>query len=349
MPQPMAETRPLRLGVLGCADIAWRRTLPALADVAGLTLTAVASRSAERARRFADRFGCAAVTGYQRLLDRDDVDVVYLPLPVALHGHWVERALSGGRHVLVEKPLAATAAEALRLSGLAASAGLVLRENFTFLHHPQHATVMDLISGGEIGELRAFTGAFGIPPLPGTDIRYRADLGGGALLDVGVYPLRAAQYFLGSTLDVLGSALHTAPTYDVDTSGDVLLRSGEGVCAHLSFGFRHGYRSAYEIWGSAGRIVVERAYAPPPRYRPRIRIEQQDRVERLTLPAADQFAETLRAFVAAVRGEPERGPAPGGRPVAREQLVHASLIDAIRASARGGARDSGAVRAPAPG
>nr|WTB28323.1 Gfo/Idh/MocA family oxidoreductase [Streptomyces sp. NBC_00830]WTB35758.1 Gfo/Idh/MocA family oxidoreductase [Streptomyces sp. NBC_00830] len=248
----------------------------------------MASRSAERARQFADRFGCAAVTGYQRLLDRDDVDVVYLPLPVGLHAQWVERALGSGRHVLVEKPLAATAAEAARLSELAASAGLVLRENFTFLHHPQHATVLDLIARGEIGELRAFTGAFGIPPLPATDIRYRAELGGGALLDVGVYPLRAAQYFLGGGLDVLGAALHTAPTYDVDTSGDVLLRSGDGICAHLSFGFRQrlpqrlralgqlrphhrgaGLRAAAAVQAEdPDRAAGPRGEAVPPRRRP---------------------------------------------------------------------------------
>src|SRR5690349_16851277 len=96
----------LNVGILGTADIAWRAMAPALAADPTVRLVAVASRTEGRAARFAERFGCAAVTGYENLLRRDDLAAVYVPLPTGLHGYWVGRALAGGRHVLVEKSLA---------------------------------------------------------------------------------------------------------------------------------------------------------------------------------------------------------------------------------------------------
>jgi dTDP-3,4-didehydro-2,6-dideoxy-alpha-D-glucose 3-reductase len=318
------QSRPLRFGVLGCADIGWRRTLPAMVEEPSVTVTAVASRDPEKAAAFAQRFGAEPVTGYAELLARDDVDAVYVPLPTGLHAEWVGRALESGKHVLSEKPLCADSGQAERLLLAARERGLLLWENLTFVHHPQHRAIRELVTAGELGEVRSVSAVFGIPPLPPTDIRYRPELGGGALLDLGPYVAQTALLFLGPELEVVGATLRTDPGSGVDVAGAALLRSATGATAHLAFGFEHTYASAYTIWGDTGRLELDRAYTPPPDWVPTLRIHRQTGTEVRDLQPENQFRASARSFAEAVRlGEP--------RPL---DLVHilrrAALLDEIR-------------------
>jgi predicted dehydrogenase len=291
---------PLRIGVLGCADIARRRMLPAMAVADGVEISAIASREEARARALAQQYGARAVTGYAALLERDDVDAVYVPLPAALHARWTEAALRAGKHVLAEKPLTTDPAATAHLLALARASGLVLLENVMFVHHPQHATVRRWIADGLIGEVRALHAEFGIPRLPDDDIRYSAGLGGGALLDTGVYPVRAALHLLGDELRVLDAVLRTPPGRSVDTAGSALLSGPGGIGVQLTFGLDHAYSSRYEVWGSEGRLTVDRAFTPPADHRPAIRLERRSGTEVRELEPADQVLATVRAFAAAV-------------------------------------------------
>ncbi|WP_437010045.1 Gfo/Idh/MocA family protein [Streptomyces sp. enrichment culture] len=322
---------PVRFGVLGCADIAWRRTLPAMRAEPSVDIRAVASRDPAKAERFTGRFGGAAVKGYAELLKRDDVDAVYIPLPAALHTEWVERALLAGKHVLAEKPLTTRAPETARLFDLASERGCLLLENMMFLHHPQHRRVDELVSGGAIGELRSFESTFTIPPRPPEDPRYLPDVGGGSLVDIGVYPLRAALRFVGGRLRLVGGALRVERARGAVVGGSVLLSDPAGVTAQLHFGMEHSYCSAYELRGSSGRLRLDRAFTPPPDHRPTVWVERQDGAEEISLPAGDQFANIVAAFAAAVLS------GDGGGGVARDlaaqnadSLRQAELVDAIR-------------------
>ncbi|MFF0744458.1 Gfo/Idh/MocA family protein [Streptomyces sp. NPDC004111] len=298
------ETRDrLRIGVMGCADIAWRRTLPAMAGSPAVEIAAVASRSESSAVRFTDRFGGVPLEGYAALLERDDLDAVYIPLPGLLHAEWVERALEAGKHVLVEKPMTGSLAETRRLVELARARGLVLLENYMFLHHSQHEAVRKTLADGAIGELRGFSSMFTIPPKPPGDIRYQSAVGGGPFLDFGGYPVRAAQYFLGHELRVVGAVFRYHEEYRVAMSGSVLLCTADGIPAQLTFGMEHAYGNSYSLSASTGRLTLDRAFTPPPTYQPQLRIERQDHTERLTLPADDQFANIVDTFVRAVLGE----------------------------------------------
>ncbi|WP_309231645.1 Gfo/Idh/MocA family oxidoreductase [Nocardia sp. SYP-A9097] len=327
-------TAPVRIGVLGAASVAWRRMLPALAAAAGVEITALASRELARATRFTDRFGGVPVRGYAELLARPDVDAVYLALPNGLHHEWAAAALRAGKHVLGEKPLTTEAAATADLLRLAGQRNLVLRENFTPAHHPMHGVVRDLLAGGRLGVLRHLTGSFCFPPLPGGDVRYRADLGGGALLDAGVYPLRLAQLLLGDEdrLEVSGAVLRIDPASGVDVSGSALLVTRSGVIVTAEFGFEHSYASRYQLWGAAARLAVDRAFTPPPEHRPVLRIDEQDHTEETVLAAADQYACTATAFATAVRAA--RSGAPATAPDAAATLRTAELVDEIRATAR---------------
>ncbi|MGW6570443.1 Gfo/Idh/MocA family protein [Streptomyces sp. NPDC054975] len=319
-----ARPAPVRIAVLGCADIARRRMLPAFAASPDVEITAVAGRDADQAKELAERFGCRAMTGYETALSDEEVRAVYVPLPAALHATWVERALLAGKHVLAEKPLSLSLPESLRLTRLARERGLALMENVMFVHHAQHDAVRGLLAEGAIGELRAFQASFTVPRLADDDIRYRPELGGGALTDTGVYPVRAALHLLGPDLEVAGAHLAHGPGFTVDTAGAALLRDDRGTSAQLTFGLDHAYRNTYELCGSTGRMTVDRAFTPPSDHRPVIRLENRDGVREVVLAPDDQVANSVAAFVAAVRTQ-----APPDDAIVRQ----AALLDDIRAHA----------------
>ncbi|MER7670865.1 Gfo/Idh/MocA family oxidoreductase [Kitasatospora sp. NPDC096128] len=314
---------PIRIGVIGCADIALRRMLPAFEDCPDLEIAAVASRDRDKAEAAAKRFGCEPVHGYAELLQLDGVDAVYVPLPAALHAEWVDAALDAGKHVLAEKPLSTDRERTERLLAKAGGLGLALMENVMFVHHTRHEAVRRLVADGAIGELRSFHGVFAIPAPPDGDIRYSAELGGGALADIGVYPLRGALHFLGPESEVVGAQLTTGRGREVETAGAVLLRTPTGATAQLTFGMDHAYRSAYELWGSRGRITVDRAFTPPADQVPVIGLHRGLDSEEIRLEPCDQVAATVEAFVVAVRA----GSAPG-----RDTLRQAELLDEVRRS-----------------
>ncbi|WP_241826938.1 Gfo/Idh/MocA family protein [Streptomyces graminilatus] len=324
--------RVLNVGVVGCATIAQRTTIPALVADPSVRLAAVASRSRAKAEAVARRFGCEAVTGYAALLERDDIDAVYVPLPPALHAEWVARALAAGKHVLAEKPLSLDRAEAAELVGAARAAGLLLMENFAFLHHGQHDAVRALIDEGAIGEPRHITAEFAFPPLPADDIRYDPALGGGALLDAGVYTLRAATLYLGPQVTVRGAVLRVDPGTGVDVAGAALVADPAGRTGQLTFGFDRSYRCACTIWGSEGSIELDRAFSAPPTLRPVLSLRRQDSLEVRTLPAGHQFASLVAEFARTVLDEGDfKGP---GEDVLRQ----AELVDEVRSAAGGGER-----------
>ncbi|MFF4344842.1 Gfo/Idh/MocA family protein [Kitasatospora sp. NPDC001540] len=318
--------RPIRLGVLGCAEIAGRRTLPALTRVGDFTLRAVASRTARKAEAFARKFACQPVTGYEELLSRDDLDAVYIPLPAALHAPWARASLEAGLHVLVEKPACSTAAEAAALVALARERGLVLMENFGFVRHSQQAHVRTLLAEGAIGELRGMSAEFAFPPLPADDIRYLPELGGGALFDAGVYPIRAARLLLGDALDVAGAVLRTDGERGVDVAGAALLTTPEGVTAQLAFGFVHSYRCGYTLWGSEGTITLERAYSAPDDLQPVMRLTRGGHSTIHHLAPDRQFDAMLGAFAAAIHS--------GDTVSCTDDLLHqAQLVERVATSA----------------
>ncbi|MFD4552588.1 Gfo/Idh/MocA family protein [Streptomyces sp. NPDC058251] len=316
------------IGIIGCADIAVRRALPAIRE-SPFRLVAVASRSQGKAEGVAASFDCEAVAGYGRLLELPDIDAVYIPLPNSEHAEWARRALNAGKHVLLEKPAVPGEETARDLVALAEERGLLIMENFAFLRHPQHDQARSLVADGAIGELRSYNGVFGIPPTDPRGIKYQADLGGGALWEVGCYPVRAAQEYLGSSTEVLGAGLEFDPELGVDVSGVALLRDGDGVTAHCSFGLSHSYRSTYDLWGSEGRLTLEWAFTPSRDARPVLRLQQRDRETRILAPASDQFLGVFTAFHDALRD-------PAARPAHHHELVRqAALMARIRARAAG--------------
>jgi predicted dehydrogenase len=186
----MKEKTMFRWGILSTANIAQQQVVPAILRSENGVLHGVASRSLDSAKSFARRFGAAKAYGsYEALLADDDIEGVYIPLPSSMHVEWTIKAAEAGKHVLCEKPIAMQAADIDRIIAVRDQTGVLISEAFMVHYHPQWHKVAELLSSGVIGELRHVHGAFAYYNDDASNFRNQPDLGGGALSDVGVYPV----------------------------------------------------------------------------------------------------------------------------------------------------------------
>ena len=248
---------------MGCAAIAKRSLAPAFAAHPAFELAAIASRTPDKAIEFAKQYE-ARPCSYDELVDADDVDLVYCPLPTGLHHEWVKKCLSSGKHVLCEKSLACTYDEVKDLVEIARARRLFLMESFQFRFHAQNLFVKKLLGEGAIGPLRQVVVRFGIPPFPEgvANIRYSSELGGGALLDNGAYTVKAATYLCGPDIKVLAAVKggETDALGGVDLTGAIMMQTKDGLPIQTAYGFDHFYQNGYEIWGKGGKITTTRAF-----------------------------------------------------------------------------------------
>ena len=188
----------IRWGILGTAKIAREQLVPAIQASRNGTLQAVASRSQESARSFAEQFGMPlAYDSYEALLASPEVDAIYIPLPTSQHVEWTKRCLEAGKHVLCEKPISLHAKEIDALIEARDKSGLVASEAFMVTYHPQWQLVRSLIADGEIGTLRHIQGVFTYYNVDPNNMRNKVELGGGGLPDIGVYPTVTARIATG--------------------------------------------------------------------------------------------------------------------------------------------------------
>ncbi len=280
------SNRILRWGLLGTARIN-RALIPPLRASARNELVAVASRSHERAEAYAREWGIRRALGsYEALLADPDIDVVYISLPNALHAGWTIKAAQAGKHVLCEKPLAATPGEVDAMRAAAREAGVVVAEAFMYRHHPQTLRVKELVDGGAIGRLRLVRGAFTFNLTRAVDVRLDPALSGGSIWDVGCYPISYARYVIGSEpLEVFGWQMTGASGVDEVFAGQ--LRFAGDVYAQFDCGFRAPFRTHLEIVGSDGTIVAPHPFKPG--LDEQIHLTRGDRTETIVIPGQELY------------------------------------------------------------
>lgn len=288
----------INIGVLGCADIAQRFIIPTLSEMDEFNILGIASRSKEKADDFAKKFNTTAFHGYQSLLEAPFLEAVYIPLPNSLHYEWIKKALNKNLHVLVEKSMCCNYNEVIELNELAINNNLVLIENFQFRFHSQLNYLKDLVDTGTIGELRNIRASFGFPPFSDPDnIRYKRNLGGGALLDAGAYPLKISQIFLGYDVIIQSANLESQIEREVDIWGSANIKQKNGsLVFQAAFGFDHFYQNNIELWGSKGKIFTNRIFTAPPGFEPIVEIETSKGKEVIKLKPDNHFKNMLIHF-----------------------------------------------------
>jgi predicted dehydrogenase len=318
---------PLRLGILGAARIAPMALVQPVRRVGGATVVAVAAREVARARAFAGRHGIPRVhASYDALLADPEVEAVYNPLPNSLHAPWTIRALEAGKHVLCEKPFAANAREAETMAATAARVGRVLMEAFHYRYHALFARMRSILDAGELGRVRHLEAALCIPILRRDDIRWRADLAGGALMDTGCYTMSLLRHLAGGEPEV-ASARAIWTTGGVDRWLTADLRFTEGRTARLTCALLSAtlIRASARVVGDAGTLGVINPIAPQFFHRLRVTTTAGRRVERVA--GEPSYDAQLRAFVAAVR---DGAPFPTDPP---DAVANMRAIDAVYAAA----------------
>jgi predicted dehydrogenase len=225
----------------------------------------VASRDRARAEDFARKEGVdSAAEGYESVVDSPEIDAVYVALPNAHHAVWSQRALEAGKAVLCEKPLCVSAAETAAVLGTAASTGSLLWESFVFVFQDQHRRLLELLESGAIGQVRELVGPFHFNLSRSVDIRLSAELAGGALADLGCYPVRLAQEVLATRDPVPGDvAGFSTGNGAVDTETVAIVDYGDQRLV-LSCGFRRALDTFTRVVGTEGQIHLTNPYHPTP-------------------------------------------------------------------------------------
>ena len=289
----------MKLGVLGAADIAKRRFLPAISGLENVEFTEIAVSSEARlsaALGIAEEFSGKAVVGYDALISNSEIDAVYIPLPPSLHYEWAKKALLAGKHVFVEKPSTTSLEHTEELVSIAKEKGLAITENYGFTKHPQTKLIHKLIGDGAIGEIRNIRTAFGFPMRPKDDIRHQKKLGGGALLDAGGYTIKAGFEFLGDTAEVVTASLNYIDDFDVDMYGSLTMENASGITLQASFGMDCFYKCELEIWGQKGYIKAPRFYTAPGNLKPQVIVADRDGETVYEADSIEQFAAQFDYF-----------------------------------------------------
>ncbi|MEP6924755.1 MAG: Gfo/Idh/MocA family oxidoreductase [Pyrinomonadaceae bacterium] len=322
----------VRWGVLGAANIAVKKVIPAMQQGSLTEISAIASRDLEKASRVAQSLKIPKAYGsYEELLAAPEIEAVYNPLPNHLHLPWTIKAAEAGKHVLCEKPICLTVAEARNLIEVGGETGVKIQEAFMVRTHPQWLVVRDLIKEGRIGKLQAINGFFSYFNTDTENIRNKIETGGGALMDIGCYCIHIARFvFENEPVRVLGLIERDAGS-GIDKLTSAILDFPAGQ-ANFTCGTQLVPYQRMQFFGTDGRIEVEIPFNIPTDKPTRIFIDNGadlfgGNIETIEIPAADQYTIQGDLFSQAIR-ENSAQPIP-----LEDSFKNMSVIEAVFRSA----------------
>ena len=325
-------SKKLRWGVLSTANIGRAAVNPAIQASHNGELLAVASRAAHKAHEFAKEHGIPKhFGGYMALLEDTDIDAVYIPLPNSMHREWTIKAAEKGKHILCEKPLGLNAAECEDMLAAARANNVRLMEAFMYRFHPQTEKVLELVRSGALGELRLVHSSFSFRLPQAYNIRLDAELGGGALMDVGCYCLNISRTVVGSEPVEAWAFAHRAES-GVDDELTSMLRFENGVMAQFDCAFTMTRRQEYEVVGTDASLKVPVAFVPGTE--DTVLYERRGRNEavRHSIPGTDEYRLMVEHFTDCVlHNRPLRYPA-------EDAIANMHAIDALYRSAMNGGK-----------
>jgi len=322
----------VRWGVLSTANIGMQKVLPAMQRGQLCEIVAIASRDESTAQAAASRLGIAKAYGsYEAMLADPEIDAIYNPLPNHLHVPWSIKAIEAGKHVLCEKPIGLTSVEAQQLADVAAQhPHLKVMEAFMYRFHPQWQRAAEIVRSGGIGELKTINSFFSYYNDDPTNIRNRAEVGGGGLMDIGCYNISLSRFiFAAEPTRVLGLVEYD-PQFKTDRLTSGILDFGHGTATFTCSTQLSPYQRA-NIYGTQGRVEVEIPVNAPPNAPCKLWYQQGSAIEEIVFPSVDQYTLQGDRFAAAILND-----APVPTPLA-DAVANMRVIEALVASGHGNA------------
>ncbi|HEY7348086.1 MAG TPA: Gfo/Idh/MocA family oxidoreductase [Ktedonobacterales bacterium] len=319
----------VRWGVLSTANIGLKQVLPAMQQGKYCEISAMASRNLEAAQAAAAQLGIPKAYGsYEELLADPTIDAIYNPLPNHLHVPWSLKALQAGKHVLCEKPIAMTAAEAQTLVDTArAHPQLKVMEAFMYRHHPQWQRARQLVADGKVGELRTVQTIFSYYLDDGENIRNIADVGGGAMMDIGCYAVSVPRFIFDAEPRRVSGIVEYDPRFRTDRLASGMLDFGSGT-AVFTCGTQLAPYQRVNIFGTEGRIEIEIPFNAPPDRPCKVWYEHDGKIEEITLDTCNQYTLQGDTFSQAILTN-----AAVPTPI-EDAVANMRVIEAVFASAR---------------
>jgi len=327
-------TRKVRWGILSTANIGMAKVTPAIQQADNCEVVAIASRDLANARKAADKLGIAKAYGsYEELFADPEIDAIYNPLPNHLHIPMTLTATRAGKHVLCEKPIAITAKDAEELRQV--PEGIHVMEAFMIRFHSQWQRTRDIIRSGELGEVRAINALFSYFNANPDNVRNKADIGGGGILDIGCYPITTGRFLFEAEPTRVVSLVERDPDFGTDRLASAILDFGAGKRLTFTCSTQLVPHQRVQIFGTKGKLELVIPYNAPANERTALTVDTGAPIDgslarREILPACDQYTEQARAFASAVLGET---PLPYG---VEDAIASMRVVDALFASEKSG-------------
>jgi predicted dehydrogenase len=280
----------VRWGILGTAIIAIEDVIPAMQKSEYCQIHGIASRVLTKAQDVAMQFGIPKAYGtYDELLDDDDIDAIYIPLPNHMHVPWSIKALEAGKHILCEKPIGLNAQEAKKLLEQSRKyPTLKIMEAFMYRHHPQWQKARELVKNGKIGELKTIQSSFSYINDDPYHICNKSEMGGGGLLDIGCYNISLSRFIFDSEPLRVCSKIEYHSEFKVDHIAAGILEFNGGSSSFFCSLQIPSYQNV-NIFGSEGRIEINMPFNPLPDKPCKIRHEYDGHTEEINIKACDQY------------------------------------------------------------
>ena len=266
----------LKIGVIGCSNIAKTSVIPAILKSKNVELSFIGSRSKKKSKEFALKFKCKNFGTYDDVLSSNDVDAVYISTPISLHEKWVLESAKVNKHILCEKSSTTSFNSAKKMVSATQKNNVRLMEGLMFKFHPSHNLVKKLIKK-KIGSLFSFHSQYGFPQIPRSNIRFQKNLGGGIFNDAACYPISASRMIFEDEPNEILVSLEIDKKSQIDTKSSIYLKFDKGRIAHGIVGYDLEYQNFYSIWGEKGFLNISRAYNIPFNMKPKISITNQQK------------------------------------------------------------------------
>ncbi|WP_172124033.1 Gfo/Idh/MocA family oxidoreductase [Devosia sp. 919] len=324
----------IRWGILSTANIGMEKVTPAIMRSAHSEVVAIASRDLGKAQAAAAKLGITKAYGsYEELFADPDIDAIYNPLPNHLHVPMTLAAAQAGKHVLCEKPIALSAAEAEQLRQIPSDR--IVLEAFMIRFHPQWLRAREIIRSGELGEVRAINAVFTYFNADPANVRNQADIGGGGIMDIGCYPVTTGRFLFEAEPQRVVSLVERDPQFGTDRLASVLMDFGGGRQLNFICSTQLTGEQSVQVLGTKAKLEIIIPYNAPANERTAITVDtgapfDGSLARREILPACDQYTEQAEAFALAVLGEQ---PLPWG---VEDAISSMKVLDAVFASEKSG-------------